>query len=182
MSLAHSLALPLLTEMPPFALLDSQGTRRSGAELMGAKGLLVVFTCNDCPCARASWPRLAELARAFAQRGINTAAVNPNARPDSPTEGAESTRRTIAALGIGFPYLMDSEQAAAKAFGARLTPEPFLFDASRRLVYHGRFDSRTPAGGDEVRPELGQALEALATGRTVAEPQRPAKGCAISLR
>jgi hypothetical protein len=177
MSLTCSLDIPLRIKMPAFRLKDSAGKTRLCSRLGGPNGLLVVFTCNRCPCALMVWPRLIRLARQAHALGVNTVAINPHAGLGDPEESPEMMGQRI--QGADIPYLRDSDQSVARAWQARCTPEPFLFDSRKNLVYHGRFDDSLRDEAKVKKPELAQAIAALAAGESVEERQTPALGCAI---
>jgi peroxiredoxin len=182
MVLVHSVDLPLGTPMPEFTLQDPDGKTFQGRDLPGSKGLLVVFTCNHCPYANAQWPRFIRLAEEFAPRGINTVAVNANLHPDYPDDAPPKMKDKVAELGISFPYLVDDTQQVARAFKAQCTPDPYLFDAEGKLVYHGRLDDNWQDESAVIRPELREAMAALAEGRSPATEQHPSMGCSIKWR
>lgn len=182
MTLVHSLDLPSGGQMPAFQLRDPYGEIHGGSELVGEKGLLVVFTCNHCPYANAQWPRVVRLAQHGRELGINTVAINANIHPEYPADAPEKMKKKIIELGIDFPYLVDETQEVARAFKAQCTPDPYLFDARQRLVYHGRIDDNWQDEGKVTREELRAAMENLAAGRPVAGEQHPAMGCSIKWR
>lgn len=182
MALVESQEIPLGTPMPSFHLKDPFGRAHAGDELFGDQGLLVVFTCNHCPYANAQWPRVVGLARFGRRIGINTVAINANIHPDYPADAPAKMKDKIAELGIDFPYLVDDTQDVARAFGAQCTPDPFLFDAGRRLVYHGRIDDSWRDEAGVTRQELREAMENLVAGRPISQQQHPAMGCSIKWR
>lgn len=182
MALVHSIDLPLGTPMPAFSLRDPDGQLFNSRELFGPKGLLVVFTCNHCPYARAQWPRLIRLAGDFAGQGINTVAINANIHPDYPDDAPEKMKIRIVELDIPFPYLVDDGQDVASSFQAQCTPDPYLFGADQRLFYHGRIDDNWQDENAVNRHELREAMAALAAGEPPPGEQHPAMGCSIKWR
>lgn len=182
MALLESTHVPLGTEMPDFELKDPDGKPYRGRELYGPKGLLVAFTCNHCPYAKAVWPRFIRLAERAKGLGIATVAVNPNIHPDYPEDSAPRMKEKIREWKIPFPYLVDETQRTARAFSAQCTPDLYLFDASRKLVYHGRIDDNWQDEGKVTRQELLAAVEALAAGKPAPKDQRPSMGCSIKWR
>lgn len=182
MALVHSVDLPLGTLVPAFRLNDPSGRSFSSQELTGDKGLLVVFTCNHCPYAKAQWPRLIRLAEEFAGRGIATVAINANIHPRYPDDAPPRMTELVAELGISFPYLVDASQEVARAFRAQCTPDPYLFDGEGRLVYHGRIDDNWQDEDAVRRQELREAMAALVAGEEPLAEQHPSMGCSIKWR
>lgn len=165
--------------MPDFQLSDPKGNSYKGNELFGEKGLLLVFTCNHCPYANAIWPRVVNVANNAKTLGINTVAINPNIHPEYPDDAPEKMIEKIEALKINFPYLVDKTQQVAKDFKAQCTPDIYLFDKDRRLVYHGRIDDNWQDETKVTRHELKIAIEAMAAGNLIERRQTPSMGCSI---
>ena len=140
MSLLESILIPLGTKMPAFELSDPHGKMFKGEDLYGQKGLLLGFSCNHCPYAIAVWPRFIRLAAFAEPLGIGTAMVNPNINPDYPKDAPDQMIEKIKEWGISFPYLVDDGQDVARQFKAQCTPDIYLFNNERELVYHGRID------------------------------------------
>lgn len=179
MALTESLDVPLGTPMPSFSLKDSEGNLHQSDDLFGPKGLLVVFTCNHCPYAKALWPRQNRLALEAAELKIQTVAINPNIHPEYPEDGPEVMRQKIKEWKVQYPYLVDENQEVAKAFKAQCTPDLYLFDANKKLVYHGRFDDNWKDENQVKSAELPEAVRQLAAGKPIAEKQPPSMGCSI---
>lgn len=176
-----SSALPLGTAAPPFALPDSvSGGDVSLDDLAGAPALVVAFISNHCPYVRHIAAGLASAAADLVAKGAAVVAIGSNDTSRYPEDGPVQMASEAARLGYPFPYLHDESQEVAKAYGAACTPDFFVFDATRRLVYRGQFDdsrpgSRTPVTGSDLRG----AVEAVIAGRAVSGPQRPSIGCSI---
>lgn len=155
------------------------GREVSIAGIAGAKGTLVIFTCNHCPWAKAWEQRIATLGNAYAKRGIGVIAINandPRAYADDSYDGMVARAK---ALGLQFPYVVDSGSTVARAFGAERTPEAFLFDAQGALVYHGTIDDNAEHADQVKEAYLANALEAVANGQPVAVKETKALGCTI---
>lgn len=182
MVLLESLQFQKNWKMPEISLSDPNGHSHDTESLMGSKGLLVAFTCNHCPYAIAVWPRLIDLANEFKNKGIATVAINPNIHPDYPEDAPEKMKTKIQEWKISFPYLVDENQAAAKAFQAQCTPDLYLFDKKHSLVYHGRIDDNWQDASKVTQYELRGALQALAEGYEIASKQNPSMGCSIKWR
>ena len=179
MALLESILIPLGTKMPGFELKDPSGKLYKGEELYGERGLLVAFTCNHCPYAIAVWPRLIRLAKYAKGMKINTIAINPNIHPDYPDDSSENMKKKIVESGIDFPYLVDATQEVAMSFKAQCTPDIFLFNKNKELVYHGRIDDNWQDESKVTREELKEALNNMAVGQPVDPKQRPSMGCSI---
>lgn len=179
MALLESKALPLGSIIPNFALKDPHNTLYKGNDLFGKKGLLVAFTCNHCPYAQAIWPRLIKLAKHAKPLGVNTAGINPNINPDYPDDSPENMKIKIREWGISFPYLIDETQETARSFDAQCTPDLYLYDGRKKLVYHGRLDDNWQDEKAVRRQELKEAVENLAQDKSVNPNQHPSMGCSI---
>lgn len=182
MTLVHSVDLPLGSPMPSFCLNDPAGKEFNGRTLLTGKGLLVVFTCNHCPYAKAQWSRLIHLADEFIGQGINTVAINSNIHPDYPDDAPLRMTELVSELGIPFPYLVDEDQQVAREFRAQCTPDPYLFDGQGQLFYHGRIDDNWQDEEAVSRQELCEAIIALMAGKGPPTGQHPSMGCSIKWR
>lgn len=178
----ESIEIPLGTALIPFELPDTNGTKFRSDRLIGPKGLLVIFTCNHCPYAKAVWPRTIAIAQAAQGRGIQTVAINPNINPDYPEDAPAVMKTKIKEWGIPFPYLIDESQEAARAYKAQCTPDIYLFDGAGRLVYHGRVDDNWQDASRVTRHELKEAVTNLAEGKPIPPKQHPSIGCSIKWR
>ncbi len=181
MALLKSESVPLGTRMPGFVLKDPEGDEFSSVNLVGKKGLLVIFTCNHCPYAQAVWERFIKIASQAKKLGINSVAINPNLHPDYPDDSPEKMKELIRILEIKFPYLIDSTQDVAKSFNAQCTPDIYLFNNKEELVYHGRIDDNWHDEALVTKHELLSAVNALANDLDLpkAEDQKPSMGCSI---
>lgn len=182
MALLESIKIPLGTPMPDFELKDPFGKSFSGSSLFGERGLLVVFTCNHCPYALAVWPRVVRLARYAKGMRVNAVAINPNINPDFPDDAPDKMVLKIKELELDFPYLVDEAQQVAEAFRAQCTPDIYLFDKNKKLVYHGRIDDNWKDEDKVTREELKEAMNNMAAGRSIDPKQNPSMGCSIKWR
>lgn len=178
-----STMLPLGTKAPTFSLPDPEGRAWSLDDFADAPALLVMFLCNHCPYVRHVREQVATLVGEYQQRGVAAVAINPNdyeAYPDdSPAQMAEDART----LGFTFPYLVDESQEVAKAYQAACTPDFFVFDDQRTLVYRGQLDDSRPGNDVPVTGrDLRAALDAVLEGRAPEGQQRPSMGCGIKWR
>ena len=182
MALLESIKIPLGTKMPAFQLQDPSGKIYSADDLFGERGLLVVFTCNHCPYAQAVWPRIIRLGGYAKGMKVGAVAINPNINPDFPDDSPEKMILAIKERGIPFPYLVDEEQAVAKAFKAQCTPDVYLFNKNKELVYHGRIDDNWKDEEAVTREELKEAMNNMASGLSIEKKQYPSMGCSIKWR
>ncbi|HEX9638347.1 MAG TPA: thioredoxin family protein [Acidobacteriota bacterium] len=180
MATTSSTRLELGTPAPEFALPDTEGRIVSLADFGSAPALLVMFLCNHCPFVKHIQDRLSSLCRAFQERGVAVVAISSNDAERYPEDSPARMREEKQRVGYSFPYLYDQSQAVAKAYRAECTPELYLFDRERRLVYCGQFDSSRPSRPTPVTGEdLAAAVDALLAGKPVSPEQKPAVGCSI---
>jgi len=172
--------LPLGTPAPDFRLPDTGGKIVALADFQSAPALAVLFICNHCPYVKHIQAGLAQFARDYQGRGAAIAAINSNDARSHPADSPANMALEAKAAGYTFPYLYDESQAAAKAYRAACTPDVFLFDAARKLVYRGQFDDSRPGNGAPVTgKDLRAAMDAVLAGRPVPERQAPSMGCNI---
>jgi peroxiredoxin len=175
--------LALGTVARAFRLPDYDGRLHALEDFAAQPALLVAFICSHCPFVRHLRKEFAAFAREYAPRGLAVVAINSNDIEAYPQDGPEAMREEAAALGYGFPYLLDESQDVAKAYQAACTPDFFLFDATRRLVYRGQFDDSRPGTERPVTgADLRAAVDALLAGRPPIAEQRPSLGCNIKWR
>jgi peroxiredoxin len=175
----NSTMMPLGSEMPPFELPDAAGQTVAGSSFQGTP-LLVMFICNHCPYVKHIRPRLAEVTKDLAGKGLAVVGINSNDSELYPDDSPEAMKAEAEEFGYTFPYLVDEDQSVAKAFRAACTPDLFLFDGNGKLAYRGQFDSSRPKNDEPVTgADLVAAAEAVLEGRPVPEDQRPSIGCNI---
>jgi len=178
-----STMMPLGTEAPDFSLPDPSGKVWSRDDFRDAPGLLVMFICNHCPYVRHIRHELARLTRDWQERGLAVVGVQSNDWTAYPDDAPDRIAEEARAVGYSFPYLIDEAQDVARAYGAACTPDFFLFDGDRRLVYRGQLDDSRPGNDVPVTgADRGAAVDALLAGRPVAEDQKPSMGCSIKWR
>jgi len=183
MARTPSTMLPLGTPAPDFRLPDFDGRMHALGDFKASTALLVAFVCNHCPFVRHLRGEFAAFARELAPRGLAVVAINSNDVEAYPQDGPDAMRQEAAEFRYVFPYLLDGSQAVARAYRAACTPDFFLFDAARRLVYRGQFDDSRPGNGRRVTgADLRAAVEATMAGGTPAAEQFPSLGCNIKWR
>ncbi len=173
--------LALGTPAPDFHLPDVvSGKTITLDSLAGGKGLLVMFVCPHCPYVQHIGEGLKRLAKDYSGRALRMVAISSNDAQQYPEDGPEGLRRMAAELEFEFPYCYDETQETAKAFSAACTPDFFLFDSRRELVYRGQFDGSRPKNDVPVTgADLRAAIDAVLAGRPVSGQQRPSIGCNI---
>lgn len=175
--------LPLGTAAADFRLPDPQGRMVGLHDLDDAPALLIIFMCNHCPYVIHLKRALAEFARQYMARGLAVVAINANDAEAYPQDSPAMMASDIAEFGYPFPYLIDKAQSVARGYRAACTPDFFLFDQSRQLVYRGQFDDSRPGNGRPITgADLRAAVEAVLEGRDVEGLQTPSMGCNIKWR
>ena len=183
MARTESTMLPLGTPAPEFALPDPAGNIVKLSDFSDADGLVVAFISNHCPFVHHIRSELARFGRDMQQRNVAMVAINSNDVETHKADSPEKMQLEIDQHGYTFPYLFDESQEVAKSFRAACTPEFYLFDAERKLVYRGRFDGATPGNNESVTgTDLRAAVDALLESRTPDSNQRPGIGCNIKWR
>jgi hypothetical protein len=160
----------------------ADGKMVSIAESAGKSGTLVVFTCNHCPFARAWEERIVELGNGYLKKGIGVILINANDPAKYPEDGLAETQAHAKSRGMQFPYVIDDSSAVARAFGASVTPEAFLFDHAGKLVYHGAIDDNHKEPAQVQKRYLRDALDAVLAGKPPAVPESKSIGCGIKFR
>lgn len=181
MAQTASTMLALGTSAPRFDLPEpATGGRVTLDRFRDAPVLLVIFMCNHCPFVKHIRSGLVEFARDYQPRGLAVVAISANDAATHPDDGPARMAEEARAFGYPFPYLHDASQAVAKAYRAACTPDFFLFDARRALVYRGQFDGSRPGNAVAVSgADLRAAADAVLAGQAVSPDQKPSIGCNI---
>ncbi|MEE4329781.1 MAG: thioredoxin family protein [Wenzhouxiangella sp.] len=181
MSKTESSMLALGTRAPEFALRDTVSDRMiQFGDIAGTHGTLVMFICNHCPFVKHVIDELVTLGQDYLERGIGMVAISSNDVTGYPQDRPERMKELAREMGFGFPYLHDETQETARAYSATCTPDFFVFDASRSLVYRGQLDDSRPGNGIPVTGrDLRAAFDALLAGENVSGNQKPSIGCNI---
>src|SRR6185295_6643971 len=158
------------------------GKMLSIADVTGKSGTLVVFTCNHCPFAKAWEERIVELANTYAGKGIGVVLVNANDPTTHPEDGYAEMQTRAKSRGMKIPYVVDETSGVARAFGASVTPEAFLFDKTGKLAYHGTIDDNRKEPDKVKARYLKDALDAVVGGKAPAVPETKGLGCGIKFR
>jgi peroxiredoxin len=183
MAVTPSTMLPLGTPAPDVELADVVSGRMFGLGSFSEKVLLVVFVCQHCPYVQHIKGELSRLGHNYAGHDLAMVAISSNDAAQYPLDAPAELKKFAETERFPFPLLYDESQAAAKAFTAACTPDFFLFDASRRLVYRGQLDDSRPGNGKPVTgKDLRAAIDCVLEGKPVGPDQRPATGCNIKWR
>ena len=172
--------LPLGTAAPDFSLPDTQGKTVSLSDFQDAAALLVMFICNHCPFVKHVQETMVELVKEYQKRGVYAVAINANDVAKYPEDGPDKMVEVAQAHGYTFPYLLDETQEVAKAYRAACTPDFYVFDRDKKLIYRGRMDASRPGNSVPLTgADLRAALESALAGRKATSKQQPSMGCNI---
>jgi peroxiredoxin len=180
MTVTASKMLVLGTSAPDFGLPDVQGNIVSLSDFKQAPALLVIFMCNHCPFVKHILNVLVELIKEYQAKGVSVVGINSNDIVIFPEDSPKNMAKIAKKAGFTFPYLLDESQEIAKAYHAACTPDFFLFDKQRKLVYRGQMDDSRPDSEIPVTGlDLIKAMDAVLAGRDVSSAQKPSIGCNI---
>ncbi len=179
-TLTPSSMIELGSKAPDFQLPATDGSLVSLADFESHKGLLVIFMCNHCPYVKHIRRALAEFADRNMSPDLAIVGINSNDATTHPADSPEKMIEEVQDVGYRFPYLYDESQEVARSFHATCTPDFFLYDGNRELIYRGQFDDSRPGSDIEVTgSDLEAAVDALMEGREVSRQQTPSVGCNI---
>ena len=181
MALTKSTMLSLGTKVPDFSLPDVvTGKKVSLNDFSEKKALLIMFICRHCPYVVHVQEELARIGVDYKDKDIDIIAISSNDPDYDSDDRPEKLKEMAEDLGFNFPYLFDETQEVAKAFTAACTPDFFLFNKEKKLVYRGQLDDSRPGNGQPVTgKDLREAISATLVGKAVVEEQRPSSGCNI---
>ena len=180
MALTYSQMLPLGTQMPEFKLLNVIDNKifDSKNEII-KNGAIIMVICNHCPYVIHYHDQLKKLVSDFYQ-SLNFIAISSNNIQTHPQDSPEMMSDLFRKLNLNFPYLYDETQEVAKLLKAECTPEFYLYDNQKKLVYRGRLDGSSPGNGLEVDgKDLRSAIKSLILGENISDEQFPSMGCNI---
>lgn len=181
MALTPSTMLALGTPAPDFSLPDvTTGKTYTLADFSFKKALLVMFVCRHCPYVQHIKDEMTKLGRDYASKSAAIVAVSSNDAAGYPDDAPASLKAFAKEQAFAFPFLYDESQKTARDYTAACTPDFFLFDGHRNLVYRGQLDDSRPGNGKPVTgSDLRAALDAAIAGRPVNADQKPSIGCNI---
>jgi len=172
------------TEAPDFELQGTDGETHSLDSFADAEAVLLVFTCNHCPYAKAKFDELNAIAEEYDD--VAVVGVNPNDNPDYPDDSFERMEELVEDGTIQYDaYLFDDDQRVAAAYGAVCTPDPFLLErtnGSFEIAFHSRLDDATNPDDEPTRAEMREAIDALLAGEEIPVDENPSRGCSIKWR
>lgn len=181
MALTPSTMLELGTRASDFCVSDVVSGATARLETFaGKKALLVIFLSRHCPYVQHVKEELARLGRDYVEKSVGIVGISANDVQNHPDDSPANLKAFAEELKLNFPICYDEGQAAAKAYAAACTPDFFLFDESRKLLYRGQLDDSRPGNNVPVTGrDLRAALDAVLAGKTVASDQKPSLGCNI---
>ncbi|HIK27409.1 MAG: thioredoxin family protein [Oscillatoriaceae bacterium SKW80] len=184
MVLTNSTMLELGTKAPSFLLPDVVSGKTISLETFaGKKGLLVMFICRHCPFVQHVKGELAKIGKDYADKEIGIVAISANDINTHPEDAPEKLKEMALEMEFNFPVCYDESQETAKEYKAACTPDFFLFDANRELVYRGQLDDSRPGNNKPVTgADLRSAMDALLAGKPISPEQKPSVGCNIKWR
>lgn len=173
--------LDLGVAAPDFQLPDTvSGQMISLATFADRPALLVMFICQHCPFVKHVEAELARIGQDYGNQGLGIVAISSNDIDNYPQDDPAHLKAMAERLGFTFPVCYDATQAVAKAYRAACTPDFFLFDGDRQLVYRGQLDDSRPGNDQPVNgADLRAAIEAILKGEPVSTTQKPSIGCNI---
>jgi peroxiredoxin len=171
---------PLGMAAPDFRLPDTEGRTVSLVNFAKSPALLVAFICNHCPYVQHIRSAFAALARDYQAKGVAIVGISSNDVVAYPADSPAKMKEEKQAAGYVFPYLYDETQEVARAYRAACTPDFFVFDRERKLVYRGQMDNSRPGNGEpNDGADLRAALDAVLAGGKPSADQKPSIGCNI---
>jgi peroxiredoxin len=181
MALTASTMLELNTKAPEFHLPDVvSGKTISLDTFAGKKALLVMFICRHCPFVKHIQTELAQLGKDYKEQNLAIVAISANNADQYPEDAPDKLKEMVEELEFTFPFCYDETQETAKAYTAACTPDFFLFNAERNLVYRGQLDDSRPSNGIPVTGKhLRLAIETLLADHPITQEQKPSIGCNI---
>ena len=181
MACTPSNMLPLGTKAPSFSLPDTvSGQNLTLNQIHGQEGTVVMFICNHCPFVKHVFSGIVDLANDYLDRGIAFVAISSNDVENYPDDAPDLMTKVAIELSFPFPYLYDESQEVARAYDAACTPDFYIFDNNKFLVYRGQLDDSRPENGIPVTgKDMRSALEAMCDGKNISATQKPSIGCNI---
>jgi peroxiredoxin len=169
------------SQVPSFNLPATDGKIYSLESFAQKKALVVIFSCNHCPYVQAYEDRIMEIQKDYV-KDLQIIAISSNEDENYPEDSFEKMKERASMKGFNFPYLHDATQSVAKAYDATHTPEIFLFDSERKLVFHGKIDDNWQEPQNVKSKYLRNAIDELLAGKQISVPETFTIGCTIKWR
>lgn len=180
MAATESSMLELGTKLPNFKLIDTVTGQEVASDKLNTKANLIMFICNHCPYVKHINSELSKLGKDYLNKDVSILAISSNDVENYPEDSPEKMKLNALEQGFSFPYLYDSTQEVAKQFKAECTPDFFIFNNKKELVYRGQFDDSRPGNGIPVSgKDVRNAIDALLSDKLPNENQIPSIGCII---
>ena len=180
MALTYSSMLDLQTDLIGFDLLNSLSNKNFSSDSLDVnKSSLIMFICNHCPYVIHYHDEIIRLEKDYSKK-VNLVAISSNDIINYPQDSPAKMKELWETLGLSFPYLFDETQEVARKYKAECTPEFYLFDSNKKLIYRGRMDETSP--GSDKKPsgkDLRTAIDNLENNRPISNDQHPSMGCNI---
>jgi peroxiredoxin len=164
---------------PDFNLEGIDGKKYSLNSFKTAKAIIIIFSCNHCPYVQAYEERIKQIQKDYGDRGVIVVAINSNEDINYPDDSFDNMKKRAAEHKFNFPYLRDEDQSVARAYDATHTPEIFLFNKERKLVFHGKIDDNWQDPNKVQNNYLKNALIELLDGEEISVPETFTIGCTI---
>jgi len=165
-------------DAPDFSLKGTDDEMHSLDSYAGNKGLLIIFMCNHCPYVKAKIDAIKQIHEKF-KENIAVVGINSNDSAEYPDDSFENMKKIANEKGIKFDYLVDEKQDIAKKYGAICTPDPFLFDQDRKLIFHGRIDNAMNPDDTATENTMQKNIEKYLAGEKIEKDFDPSIGCSI---
>jgi len=179
MVLLESFKLPLNTPIINFNLPGVDDKTYNPSDFANKEILVIIFMCNHCPYVHAVIDRLIAIQSDYEDKGVQLIGINANDATNYPEDSFDAMKEWVVEKAVNFVYLHDEDQSVAKAYKAQCTPDIYVFDKSRQLVYHGRIDDNWQDESQVTKHELREALDAILSRSPLSEKQLPTIGCSI---
>ena len=179
MTLLQSLQLPMGSQIINFNLPATDGNTYTLTDFSDKEILIIIFMCNHCPYVHAIINRLISIQSDYSNKGVQLIGINSNDSINYPDDSFEAMQKWVTEKVINFVYLHDEDQSIAKAYKAQCTPDIYMFDKSRQLVYHGQIDDNWKDKSNITKHDLRDAINASLAGVLISKNQSPTIGCSI---
>ena len=177
-SISSKVSLKTGDSAPGFLLMGIDDKMHSLDSYSESKGLLIIFICNHCPYVKAKIDAIKQIHEKF-KENIALVGINSNDSIEYPDDSFENMKKIANEKGIKFDYLVDEKQDVAKKYGAICTPDPFLFDQNRKLIFHGRIDNAMNPDDTATENTMQKNIEKYLAGEKIEKDFDPSIGCSI---